>query len=121
MPSVITHHRIATLSNHLAAVRQHQSMHTLHTTLILPTRGSWCSTAVSAHIGYIVPTGNTHRAHGNFMPRGAVKQAWSISWLYGIKGDLNQAFISLGLVLFTFVVFFNCRLAFCVVSYIFAC
>ena len=36
----------------------------------------------------------------------------SISWLDGIKGDLNRALDSLGLVLLMFVVLINCCLGF---------
>ena len=38
------------------------------------------------------------------------EQAQSSSWPDGIKGDLNQALVSQGLVLLTFVVFINCCL-----------
>ena len=41
---------------------------------------------------------------------GAAEQAGSFTWLDGVKDDLNQALVSLGLVLHTFVVFINCCL-----------
>jgi len=44
--------------------------------------------------------------------------AESVSWPDGIKGDLNQAFVSLGLVLCMFVVFIDCCLGFCVVTWL---
>ena len=42
----------------------------------------------------------------------AVEQARSISRLDRVKGDLNQALVSLGIVLLMFVVFINCCLGF---------
>jgi len=42
----------------------------------------------------------------------AVELAGSISWLDGVKGDLNRALVSLGLVLHMSVVFINCCLTF---------
>ena len=46
----------------------------------------------------------------------AVVQTQSISWQDVVKGDLNHALISLGLVLHMLVVFINCCLGFCVVT-----
>jgi len=43
-------------------------------------------------------------------------QTRSISWLNGIKGDLNQALVTLGLALHIIVVFTNCSLGFFVLS-----
>jgi len=49
---------------------------------------------------------------------GAVEQARSTSWPDGVKGDLNPALVSLGLVPHVFVVFINCCLGFCVVIWL---
>jgi len=40
----------------------------------------------------------------------AVEQTQAISWLNGVKSDLNEALFSLGLVLLMLVVFINCSL-----------
>jgi len=36
----------------------------------------------------------------------------AVSWLYGIKGDLNEASLSLGLVVCILIVFRHCCLGF---------
>jgi len=46
----------------------------------------------------------------------AVEKAHSGFWPDGIKGDLNQALVLLGLVLLMLVVFINCCLGFFVLS-----
>jgi len=48
---------------------------------------------------------------------GAIDYAQSISWLDGVKDDLKQALVSLGVVLHMLVVFSNYCLGFFVLSF----
>ena len=51
-------------------------------------------------------------AHVCLRAPGAVEQSRSVSWLHGVKSDLNQTTVALDLVLLMLVVFIDCCLGF---------